>query len=139
MNARTLVRIGAVALGLLTMAGSTAVAQGTLAWDKTFPQSARVDHQKVSFVNRLGISLVKFGMTWPLEPEGVRGVFVEDPLHALDRAVGAARLPDAPPDADARLPAAPRLQHPAPRPLRPRRREGPARGGRCLRGWRSPS
>jgi fermentation-respiration switch protein FrsA (DUF1100 family) len=30
----------------------------TLAWDKTFPESDRVDHRKVSFYNRLGIELV---------------------------------------------------------------------------------
>jgi fermentation-respiration switch protein FrsA (DUF1100 family) len=35
-----------------------ALAQGTLAWDKTFPKSERVDHRKVSFYNRLGITLV---------------------------------------------------------------------------------
>ena len=29
-----------------------------LAWDKTFPQSDKVIHQKVSFTNRLGIRLV---------------------------------------------------------------------------------
>jgi len=29
-----------------------------LAWDKTFPQSEKVIHQKVTFNNRLGISLV---------------------------------------------------------------------------------
>jgi fermentation-respiration switch protein FrsA (DUF1100 family) len=33
-------------------------AQRTLAWDKTFPKSDRVDHRKVSFYNRLGITLV---------------------------------------------------------------------------------
>ena len=33
-------------------------AQSTLAWDKTFPKSERVDHRKVSFYNRLGITLV---------------------------------------------------------------------------------
>jgi uncharacterized protein len=49
--------IGAVVLGALAMTGGTVSAQ-TLAWDKTFPQSARVDHQKVSFYNRLGIQLV---------------------------------------------------------------------------------
>ena len=26
-------------------------------WDKTFPQSEKVDHQKVTFVNRYGITL----------------------------------------------------------------------------------
>ncbi|WP_280881835.1 hypothetical protein [Streptomyces pseudovenezuelae] len=29
-----------------------------LGWDKTFPKSSRVDHQKVSFYNRLGINLI---------------------------------------------------------------------------------
>jgi len=51
-------KTGALALSLLLTTGGAASAQGTLAWDKTFPKSARVDHQKVSFVNRLGISLV---------------------------------------------------------------------------------
>jgi fermentation-respiration switch protein FrsA (DUF1100 family) len=35
-----------------------ASAQATLAWDKTFAQSDRVDHQKVIYYNRLGIALV---------------------------------------------------------------------------------
>lgn len=48
---------GALVLGALAVTGGTASAQ-TLAWDKTFPQSSRVDHQKVSFYNRLGIQLV---------------------------------------------------------------------------------
>src|SRR4051812_41034294 len=55
---RKLAGTGAVILGLLSVSGPAAFAQGTLAWDKTFPRSARVEHQKVSFVNRLGISLV---------------------------------------------------------------------------------
>lgn len=49
---------GAVVLAALSVTGGTASAQTTLAWDKTFPQSNRVDHQKVSFYNRLGIHLV---------------------------------------------------------------------------------
>src|SRR5687768_2564952 len=48
---------GALVLALLIGSGPAA-AQSILAWDKTFPRSARVDHQKVSFVNRLGIRLV---------------------------------------------------------------------------------
>src|SRR5688500_12507807 len=48
---------GALVLGALAVTGGTASAQ-TLAWDKTFPQSDRVDHQKVSFYNRVGIQLV---------------------------------------------------------------------------------
>ena len=27
-------------------------------WDKTFPKSEKVDHEKVTFVNRYGITLV---------------------------------------------------------------------------------
>jgi fermentation-respiration switch protein FrsA (DUF1100 family) len=42
----------------MTLPGSAAVAQLTSTWDKTFPKSNRVDHQKVSFKNRFGISLV---------------------------------------------------------------------------------
>lgn len=50
---------GALVLSALAVTGGTASAQATaLAWDKTFPQSDRVDHQKVSFYNRLGIQLV---------------------------------------------------------------------------------
>jgi hypothetical protein len=45
-------------LVLSSLGDSTASAQGTLAWDKTFPQSDRVDHQKVTYYNRLGIALV---------------------------------------------------------------------------------
>jgi fermentation-respiration switch protein FrsA (DUF1100 family) len=43
---------------VLLSATSSAFAQNTLGWDKTFPKSTRVDHQKVSFYNRLGINLV---------------------------------------------------------------------------------
>ena len=28
-------------------------------WDKTFPKSEKVDHEKVTFVNRYGITLVQ--------------------------------------------------------------------------------
>ena len=41
----------------LAVAMSTHAAD-QLAWDKTFPQSEKVIHQKVSFNNRLGINLV---------------------------------------------------------------------------------
>ena len=43
-------------------AGSTAGEGKTMTleqkWDKTFPQSSKVDHKKVTFVNRYGITLV---------------------------------------------------------------------------------
>jgi fermentation-respiration switch protein FrsA (DUF1100 family) len=49
---------GAVVLGLLSTHTAVASAQSTLGWDKTFPPSPRVVHQKVTFYNRLGINLV---------------------------------------------------------------------------------
>ena len=63
MTARNLVATGATVLGLLSTSDDAALAQGapahdTQAWDKTFPKSAQVDHQKVTFTNRLGIQLV---------------------------------------------------------------------------------
>ena len=44
----------------MSLASGTAAAatQTSSAWDKTFPKSDRVDHQKVTFKNRYGISLV---------------------------------------------------------------------------------
>ncbi len=45
------------ALGVISATGAPACAQGAEAWDKTFPQSDRVEHQKVSFTNRYGITL----------------------------------------------------------------------------------
>jgi len=50
--------VGAGAVALLLATTTSASAQGTLGWDKTFPRSAKVDHQKVNFYNRLGINLV---------------------------------------------------------------------------------
>ena len=55
---KMLAGIGAAALALLSATATSASAQGTLGWDKTFPRSAKVDHQKVNFYNRLGINLV---------------------------------------------------------------------------------
>lgn len=46
-----------MALGVLGSAGA-AFAQDTLRWDKTFPKSDKVIHEKVSFYNRMGINLV---------------------------------------------------------------------------------
>ncbi len=49
----------AASAGLLLTAAQSApaAAQQTADWDKTFPRSPRVDHQKVSFKNRYGITL----------------------------------------------------------------------------------
>src|SRR5215207_6407768 len=56
-NLLRLTGVGVAALSMLSV-GAPAVAQSTLAWDKTFAKSERVDHRKVSFYNRLGITLV---------------------------------------------------------------------------------
>lgn len=45
------------ALGVMSATSGAAFAQEAPAWDKTFPQSDRVEHQKVSFTNRYGITL----------------------------------------------------------------------------------
>src|SRR5256884_9167696 len=50
--------LAAIALGVLVSMSSIAFAADSLAWDKTFPQSDKVNHEKVSFYNRLGINLV---------------------------------------------------------------------------------
>ena len=58
-NLLNLAGAGAVALSAMSVASVTpAVAQTSSAWDKTFPKSSRVDHQKVTFKNRYGITLV---------------------------------------------------------------------------------
>ncbi|UJR82970.1 alpha/beta hydrolase [Sandaracinus amylolyticus] len=49
---------GAAVLGALPLGSRRARAQDGLAWDKTFPRSALVSHEKVAFYNRLGIHLV---------------------------------------------------------------------------------
>ena len=57
---RNLLKLTGVGVAVLSMmsVGAPAFAQSTLAWDKTFPKSERVEHRKVSFYNRLGITLV---------------------------------------------------------------------------------
>ena len=50
--------VGAAALGVALASPRTALAQPTSEWDKVFPKSDRVNHQKVSFTNRYGMTLV---------------------------------------------------------------------------------
>lgn len=60
MTRRGLVKatgVGVATAGLLNFVSSSALAQTSTAWDKTFPKSDRVDHQKVTFTNRYGIRL----------------------------------------------------------------------------------
>ena len=55
---RSLKAIAGTALAVAMSSPEVTHAADQLAWDKTFPQSEKVLHQKVSFNNRLGITLV---------------------------------------------------------------------------------
>ncbi|WLD98640.1 alpha/beta hydrolase [Agrobacterium leguminum] len=50
--------IAVAAMGMVQVAGATQAFAQTSSWDKVFPKSDNVDHQKVSFRNRYGITLV---------------------------------------------------------------------------------
>ncbi|NTB04605.1 alpha/beta hydrolase [Agrobacterium tumefaciens] len=50
--------IAVAATGMVQVAGATQAFAQTSSWDKVFPKSDNVDHQKVSFRNRYGITLV---------------------------------------------------------------------------------
>lgn len=71
LNRRSVMRGGLLAAAALVFAGAQpalaqsqsnqpngATMQLTQTWDKVFPKSDRVDHQKVTFTNRYGITLV---------------------------------------------------------------------------------
>ncbi|MBQ9634732.1 MAG: alpha/beta hydrolase, partial [Acidaminococcaceae bacterium] len=65
--------LAAVLIGIMAMTGSTLAAEKTAAadagntkgavmqleqkWDKVFPQSSKVEHKKITFHNRYGITL----------------------------------------------------------------------------------
>ena len=52
-------------------------------WDKTFPESDKVDHSKVTFVNRYGITLAA-DMYVPKDAEGkLPAIAVSGPFGAL--------------------------------------------------------
>jgi fermentation-respiration switch protein FrsA (DUF1100 family) len=48
---------GVAAFGVATAVGAPAIAQDGADWDKTFPKSEAVDHEKITFKNRYGITL----------------------------------------------------------------------------------
>ena len=60
-NAMKMAGAGAVALSVGALTGGQAVASSNLelgnSWDKTFAKSNKVDHKKVTFKNRYGITL----------------------------------------------------------------------------------
>ena len=47
-----------IAVAMAPGVSSPVFAQQSQTWDKTFPSDPQVDHQKVSFRSRLGITLV---------------------------------------------------------------------------------
>ncbi len=53
----TLAGAGAIAIAAPTLPTSAKAQTMPSTWDKTFPKSDRVDHRKVSFTNRFGITL----------------------------------------------------------------------------------
>ena len=53
--------------------GMNTTLQLTQEWDKVFPQSDKVTHEKVTFKNRFGIELAA-DMYWPKEVKEVNGV-----------------------------------------------------------------
>ncbi len=53
-----LAALGVAAMPVASIPNSLAYAQDKFAWDKTFTQSDRVEHKKVTYQNRLGITLV---------------------------------------------------------------------------------
>lgn len=79
------------ACGLFVM-GGTALAKEekltlTQEWDKVFPKSAKVDHQKVTFVNRYGITLAA-DMYVPKNAEGkLAALAVAGPFGAVKEQV----------------------------------------------------
>ncbi|MGV2021100.1 alpha/beta hydrolase [Agrobacterium sp. 22-223-1] len=50
--------IAVAAIGMVQVASATQAFAQTSSWDKVFPMSDNIDHQKVSFRNRYGITLV---------------------------------------------------------------------------------
>lgn len=59
-NLMKLTGASAVAVGVMPLLNTSNAEAQTMSeeWDKVFPKSAKVDHQKVSFKNRYGITLV---------------------------------------------------------------------------------
>ena len=76
------------AAGLMSIATLPVRAQGTPAWDKTFPKSEHVTHQKVTFKNRFGI-LLTGDLYMPKSRGGERlpGLAVSGPFGAVKEQV----------------------------------------------------
>ncbi|MGK6317553.1 alpha/beta hydrolase [Neorhizobium sp. DT-125] len=76
--------VSIAALSVASAASSPGFAQSTEGWDKVFPKSDRVDHQKVNFTNRYGINLVG-DLYLPKERAGSRlpAIVVGGPFGAV--------------------------------------------------------
>ena len=83
-----------IAIVLLAIASQTALAQNlktmekeqltmTTEWDKTFPKSSKVSHEKVTFLNRFGITLAA-DLYVPLQATGkLPAIAVSGPFGAV--------------------------------------------------------
>lgn len=76
--------IAVAAMGMVQVAGATQAFAQTSSWDKVFPKSDNVDHQKVSFRNRYGITLVG-DLYLPKEPRAapLAALVVSGPFGAV--------------------------------------------------------
>ena len=81
---RIITTIAVIAISLIAFAQNNNTNMNiTKEWDKTFPKSEKVSHEKVSFKNRFGITLVA-DMYKPVAPEGkLRAIAVSGPFGAV--------------------------------------------------------
>lgn len=81
---RIITTIAVIAISLIAFAQNNNTNMNiTKEWDKTFPKSEKVSHEKVSFKNRFGITLVS-DMYKPVAPEGkLRAIAVSGPFGAV--------------------------------------------------------
>lgn len=81
---RIITTIAVIAISLIAFAQNNNTNMNiTKEWDKTFPKSEKVSHEKVSFKNRFGITLVA-DMYKPVALEGkLRAIAVSGPFGAV--------------------------------------------------------
>lgn len=90
MNIKTIIATGMMAIAVPAVAQTTKMNEMnmeklnlTQEWDKTFPQSDKVNHCKVTFVNRFGVTLAA-DMYVPKEAEGkLAAIAVSGPFGAV--------------------------------------------------------
>lgn len=90
MNIKTIIATGMMAIAVPAVAQTNKMNEMnmeklnlTQEWDKTFPQSNKVNHSKVTFVNRFGVTLAA-DMYVPKEAEGkLAAIAVSGPFGAV--------------------------------------------------------